>query len=330
MNRHTEQEWQFTAPPGDAAQTGISAAQPFADAQRALLRRSFAAALEQEPRVRAGSVAAVHDMRIAMRHLEVLLRAWRGYGPAWAMGARPRVRALIGALGAVRDADVQLGFLARQDGLAALEAIEPIRARLQAEREKAQARLRLVLDSPAIRSWRQGWTQHLEAHSPGSVRAQRAATAAVARGSIRHAARSLRKRARRIEDASPPQDFHQVRIRAKRLRYTLDAYASLYGDAALSYTEALGKLQTVLGELHDATVRERRFAQLVEATPALSAATSFLAGRLVGQDARALMRGRRKFAKAYRRVSRQRWRELDAVMKQVEHQAATARPGAER
>ena len=53
--------------------TPISAMQPFADTQFTMLRRYFAALLDHEPLVRAGSATAVHDMRVAARHLDVLL-----------------------------------------------------------------------------------------------------------------------------------------------------------------------------------------------------------------------------------------------------------------
>ncbi len=133
----------------------------------------------------------------------------------------------------------------------------------------------------------------------------------IARTLVRAAAQTLRKRARRIDKDSAPDDYHEVRIRAKRLRYTLDAFAELYGEAAQSYAKALGKLQTVLGEYNDATVREKRFTELVTGGPRLPASTSFLAGRLVERDVQAFKRCRKKFGRAYRRVRGRRWNELN-------------------
>ena len=117
------------------------------------------------------------------------------------------------------------------------------------------------------------------------MRAQRKLTAIVARELIRDQARDLRKRAAASMRTRLPDAFHEVRIRAKRLRYTLDAFASLYGDAAQDYIGALAKLQTVLGEYHDSNVREQRFTELVARGPRLPPSTSFLVGRLVERDA---------------------------------------------
>ena len=97
--------------PSSLGSTEISPTQLFADAQLATLRRYFAAAFAKEAEVRAGSATAVHEMRVAARHIDVLLRVFRGYGPTWAVQSRGRVRGLIKALGAVRDCDVHIGFL---------------------------------------------------------------------------------------------------------------------------------------------------------------------------------------------------------------------------
>lgn len=313
-----------------APDTALSPSQPFADAQLVILRRYFSMVMSKEADVRSGSVTAIHEMRVAARHLEVLLRMFRGFGPGWAVGARGRVHGLVKRLGAVRDCDVQLAFL---DGALTecpaeqRSAFEPIRTRLTSRHEHARTRLLQALDSPPLRHWVQEWERHLAAATPGTARAQRASTAEVARRLVRDAERALRKRARRIDGHSPPDDYHEVRIRAKRLRYTVDAFASLYGDSAQSYAQALGKLQTVLGDYHDAMVREQRFTELVTGGPRLPSSTSFLVGRLVERDVQAFERCRKKFDKAWRRVRRRRWDELNDAMKQVAQSATAATTG---
>ena len=241
----------------------------------------------KEAEVRAGSVTAVHEMRVAARHLDVLLRVFRGYGPTWAVASGARVRGLIKALGAVRDCDVQIAFLdsalASRDG-EERNAFAPIRERLISQQAKARARLlrrtRLTADArldPGMAA----------APARGDPR-QRARTAqpspaVVARELIREQARRCASGRDRIDDeCQRADDFHEVRIRAKRLRYTLDAFASLYGDAAKAYIGALARLQTVLGEYHDSTVREQRFAELVSQWPA-TAVRHLFHGRPAGR-----------------------------------------------
>ena len=316
--------------PSSLGSTEISPTQCFADAQLAMLRRYFAAAFAKEAEVRAGSATAVHEMRVAARHIDVLLRVFRGYGPTWAVQSRGRVRGLIKALGAVRDCDVHIGFLDKAlTSLSAEDraAFEPVRARLDSQHAKARSRLLSVLDSPPVQALVREWRENLAAATPGSMRAQRKPTAIVARELVRDQARALRKRARRIDENSTPDAFHEVRIRAKRLRYTLDAFSSLYGDAAHEYIRALAKLQTVLGEYHDSNVREQRFTELVARGPRLQPSTSFMVGRLVERDAQTSEKFRTAFARAYRRIRRRRWRELSDVMKSVAQAALPPAPG---
>jgi CHAD domain-containing protein len=320
--------------PASLGPTEFAGADSFAAAQLATLRRYFARVLTKEAEVRAGSVTAVHEMRVAARHLDALLRVFRGLGPTWAVSSRGRVRGLIKALGAVRDCDVQLAFLDKTiESLAPEErtAFVPVRARIEAQRTKARTRLLLALDSPPVRAFTREWREHLSAATPGSARAQRGVTAVIAYDLIRDLARKLRKRARRLGEDSPPADYHEVRIRAKRLRYALDAFASLYGEPAQAVIEALARLQTVLGEYHDSKVREQRFAELVSRAPRLPPTTSFLVGRLVERDANAAERFRETYSRAWRRVRRRRWRELTVVMKREAQSAAgspdSAKPG---
>ena len=303
----------------ELASLEISATQPFADTQFALLRRYFAVVLEKEPLVRSGSPVAVHEMRVAARHLDVLLRLFSGYGPRWAVAARGALRGLIKSLGAVRDCDVQLEYLLNSS--AALTgtdraAIEPLRERLASHRARARARLLQLLDSNRTRSWVAHWQEQLRLGTASGARARDATTATVARDFIRTTAGKLRKHADRLNDDSSADDFHRVRIRAKRLRYALDAFGSLYGDPAREYLAALAKLQHVLGEYHDSTVRAGLFAELVTQGRSVPGATSFLVGRLVERDQSDFNKCRRKFVKAYRRINRRRWRALLAEMRE--------------
>jgi CHAD domain-containing protein len=100
------------------------------------------------------------------------------------------------------------------------------------------------------------------------------------------------------------------------LRYTLDAFGSLYGAAATEYVDAVAKLQRVLGDYQDSAVRAGMFADLVTRGRHVPAATSFLVGRLVERDQHNFEKCRRKFAKAYRRIKRRRWRALEAAMRE--------------
>jgi CHAD domain-containing protein len=175
-----------------------------------------------------------------------------------------------------------------------------------------------------MRAWVEHWLEQLRLGTASSARARQAITAKVARDLIRATARKLRKRADALKETSDADAFHEVRIRAKRLRYALDAFGSLYGEAAQEYLDALARLQHVLGEFHDSAVRTEMFAQIVTHGRRVPAATSFLVGRLVERDQRKFEKCRRRFAKAYRRIRRGRWRALSEAMREMESSISPA------
>jgi triphosphatase len=306
-----------------AGARGIHAAQPFEHSLMAILRRFFAALLTNEPRVRLGSPVAVHEMRVAARHLDAILRATRDTTPEWARQAHGAVRSLVKRLGAVRDCDVQLAHLdatmAAQE--ADREALRPLRERIAGERTRAHGQLLRELDSPPGRAFQERWLAELGAEPASASAADSAPRAgAVARELIRAQARKLRKRAGKLGRESGPDDYHRVRMTAKRLRYVLAAFESLYGPAGREFTRALAKLQDVLGEFHDAVVRDQRYAELVNRA-LLPPATGFVIGRIVERDSAAFARCRERFPKAYRRVRGRRWR---ALLESMERQAECA------
>ena len=310
--------------------TPISATQPFADTQFTMLRRYFAAMLDHEPLVRAGSTTAVHEMRVAARHLDVLLRlfpvtAHAGPPPRAARCARSSSRSVPCVTGMCSSPICMSRSrpwamrIAQRSNLCVRES--------PSQRAHARARLLRWLDSNRMRAWVGHWLEQLRLGTASSARARQAITAKVARDLIRSTARKLRKRADALNETSSADAFHEVRIRAKRLRYALDAFGSLYGDAAREYLDALARLQNVLGEFHDSAVRTEMFGDIVTHGRRVPAATSFLVGRLVERDQRKFEKCRRRFAKAYRRIRRGRWRALSEAMRELESTTSPAPVG---
>lgn len=302
-----------------APRARIAAATPFEQAVLAVLGRYFDATLRHESQVRLGGDAAVHEMRVAARHLDVLLKAFANHAPRWAVRSRRVVRALVKALGAVRDCDVQLAWLrtaGAKSGVAGAST-DLLVAKIESDRHAARAGLLALFDAADLREWIHSWQRQFDGvrATDAAARPPAQTTAAFARDLIRAQARKLRKRADRIGHRSSPDDYHEIRLRAKRLRYTLGAFEELYGEAGQDYLRALARLQTVLGDLHDANVRADRFSGY--AAGGLPAVASFALGRLVERDARALDTSRARFPKAYRRVRRRRWRDLQAAMEQA-------------
>jgi CHAD domain-containing protein len=129
--------------------------------------------------------------------------------------------------------------------------------------------------------------------------------------------RKLRKYGARIGRHSTLEDFHQVRIRARRLRHVLEAFAGLYGEAAARHLAALERLQDLLGNYHDAGVRAERLRKM-SGDPTLTREASFMLGQLVARGAREEADCRSGFERSWRRVRKKRWRALAAALTAAE------------
>ncbi len=59
---------------------------------------------------------------------------------------------------------------------------------------------------------------------------------------------------RKLDRASRAKDMHAFRLKTKHLRYTLEAFVSLYGPGLKPRVDRLRPIQNALGELNDCEV----------------------------------------------------------------------------
>ena len=239
-----------------------------------------------DPHARLGlDVEGVHQARVATRRLRSDLRTVRALvDPAWAVPLREELAWLADALGAVRDADVLTGRL--RD---ALERLDPqdrdggrlFADRLADQRAAARAELDAVLSSDRYVALLDSLVAaccapHLVAPDQDGPAEQ--VLPDLVRGPWRH----LRTDVRALGDDPADADLHRVRIRAKRLRYAAELAAGALGRRAERMATAAARLQTVLGDHHDAVVMERWIRATVDA--ATTPPQAFVAGLLAGQE----------------------------------------------
>jgi inorganic triphosphatase YgiF len=115
--------------------------------------------------------------------------------------------------------------------------------------------------------------------------------------------RRLKKRARHLRRASPPER-HRVRIAAKKLRYAAEFFAPLYSTARSNvYLSRLAKIQTALGRLNDMATAEQlseELAQTGKVSLSIARAGGVVSGWAAGSEAKevaAAAKAWRKFAK---------------------------------
>jgi CHAD domain-containing protein len=249
-------------------------------------------------------VEALHQFRVAIRKLRSHLAAFaRFLVPATVEPLRNQLRWLGGLAGPVRDADVllerlsdRLGQMSRADTGAAAELLGRLaadRARLHQELKDGMRseRYDLLLDAVARISTSPCLREEADVDIDDAV--------TVLGATARDRWRTLR---RNVEDAGPQADLHQlhqIRIRAKRARYTAEASAFAYGKPARKLARAAEDVQTVLGELQDAVVAD----QWLRAAAEEDDRTARTAGELIAVEQQEIEQRRRSWPKTWSAIS---------------------------
>lgn len=201
----------------------------------------------------------VHQARVATRRLRSDLRTFRSLvEPTFASAVRDELGWLAAILGEVRDGDVLLErFRGRAADLSDDEraGATGLLATLEDDRSAAHARL---LDT--LRSTR--YAELLDrlvgaANAPVLLDAAATPAADVVPGLVRGPWHALAKHVKKLDGSPADEQLHEIRIRAKRVRYAADAVAPIVGKQARSFARAAAGLQECLGDLNDAVVAAR-------------------------------------------------------------------------
>jgi inorganic triphosphatase YgiF len=234
------------------------------DSVASAARKIFAAQLRRvraaDPGTRAGRDAeALHEQRVALRRLRAAARTF-------AAGIPPRLREQFAGelrwlgqeLGAVRDVDVQLVNLAsyaEQLGTDKRRHLTALRRHLERERAARRATLVAALESRRYIRLLIALERFAGAPPPRRPRGDAALPVAkVGRRTVKRALRRLMKRGDAIAPMPEADDLHTLRIRAKRLRYVLEALRPIAGAPGRKLLRQLVRLQDVLGRFNDAMV----------------------------------------------------------------------------
>ena len=116
-----------------------------------------------------------------------------------------------------------------------------------------------------------------------------------------------RRRRSRITDASPAEDLHDLRKRAKELRYLLETFPPTTGRAARVAIKELKALQDVLGTFQDSEAQREAlysFATDMMAGDGASARTIFAMGEIAARLQEDQDTSRAQFAAMFERFSR--------------------------
>jgi CHAD domain-containing protein len=260
----------------------------------------------------------LHDMRVATRRTRAALSLFEDALPVRSRHVRTELGWLADALGAVRDLDVQLERLEGWIQDVPSEdraALADLRALLRRERDEARRLLLVSLDSARYERLVAGFTAMLRQGPSRRSAAARAPAGAVVPSLIEARHRSATKSARRARRSGDPADYHQTRIRLKRLRYALEFVSEIYERRTGKYLRHVVRLQDVLGLMQDARVAGTRLHELATAQGSgLSPTTVFVMGGVSERYRSESESLARKVPHLLKELGGPEWRKLSALM----------------
>jgi CHAD domain-containing protein len=265
-------------------------------------------------------VEDVHQARVATRRLRSNLKTFRPVlDPVWLGHTRAQLKWLGEVFGRVRDTDVLARRLAEANGGSAAGSAGQLELRsdLESQRRIACSELANVLDDDrylTVLDRLDAAAERPPLYAPGGShgarsRPQSGDTPAVrALPKLVHSQwRALRRTVRKSRSHPSDRELHRIRIKAKQLRYASELAAPVIGKPARRTAAAAQRLQTILGEHHDAVAAEQWLrGEALHVTPAASFSAGLLSAELHHRQ-QTLRRRWRAVWRDLERSKRRRW-----------------------
>jgi CHAD domain-containing protein len=258
-------------------------------------------------------VEFLHDLRVAVRRSRSTVKLLGDVlPPALVAWVTPQLKLLGDLTTPSRDLDVLLQELPSMTaGLTngRPEDVEPLVLHLAALRADERRRLAVGLRSPRFERFRARWRASLLALATWDGQPGGGPTAAeVVVERLDRAHRRVLRLGSRITDASPAEDLHDLRKRAKELRYLLESFPPTTDPAGARVAiKELKALQDVLGTFQDSEAQREALHSLATdmmSRDGASARTMFAMGEIAARLQEEQDTSRAQFAVMFERFSR--------------------------
>jgi CHAD domain-containing protein len=304
---------------GDLPETPADATQPrkwktagAGEVVLAYLRGQFEELLHLDLLVRRDEPDAIHRMRVAARRMRAALQEFRRLiRGAEAESVVDELRWLGRELGRARDEEVLCDLLVTRIGEVPVEnRLGPVQARVAGHfaprMAAAEVNLRAVLDSTRYLELLNDLEAFLAA-PPFTAAAEEPAAGTLPR-LVRRSRRRVNRRMRTAAAADGGERdsaLHEARKAAKRARYAAEVASPVVGKPARKSAKAFKKIQSTLGDQHDAVIATEALRDLgIRAYGAGESAFTYglLHERLSERAARLADRAEDEWERAARRV----------------------------
>lgn len=278
-----------------------------ADLVGSSLTRGLARLVENDPLMRQGEPEGVHQMRVAARRIRSDLGTFAPLvDEGWSAELIHELRWLGESLGRVRDLDVlrtRLEASAEGSG----SALIPLFNKLADEHETAREEMRAAMVDGRYRDLLDRLIEAARLPMLTQLADERASR--LAPQLVGPPWRKLKKAARSLDTASPVEDWHRVRIKAKRARYAaeavLPALSGSQAKGARRFAAGAAQVQEALGGLQDAAVARETIARCLK-DAGKDPVLHFAAGRLYEKESHSADRSRASFARVWAKLDRRK------------------------
>lgn len=206
-----------------------------------------------------GEVGEIHDLRVAIRRLRTAMSDLSGI-----LAERPLKRVkhdlknLAEALGTIRDQDVAILLLQEFAVLAEKQSIrdgiDEMIDQHRKKRKRAHSRLQEDFDSGSFNKLRDRFSKRIADSISQPELFDSPKMRDVAKAMVMMRLQKFRAMGDAIRRPLDAGKLHELRIAAKRLRYTIELFGTLCGDEIASFAPELAKLQSHLGDVHDCDI----------------------------------------------------------------------------
>jgi CHAD domain-containing protein len=213
-------------------------------------------------------IELLHDLRVAVRCSRMVLGQLKGvFVPAAIEPFRRELKWLGTVTGSCRDLDVYLNEI---DSYRALlpdklaGALAPLEQHLRGARVDAHKQVVLHLSSPRFCRFLAEWQDYLTGPGDGgqATPAGNRPVSEIADERIRRAYQRFVSKGSKLGDEPQPALLHRLRIDAKKLRYLLELFHSLYDSQQVEHlVRKLKRIQDTLGDYNDLEVQRQSLAE---------------------------------------------------------------------
>ncbi|MCH8874909.1 CHAD domain-containing protein [candidate division KSB1 bacterium] len=298
-------------------QSGMSAKQ----ATVIILKRLLELMRQNEPGIKTDiDTEFLHDYRVAVRRTRSALTQIKGIFPEEIVRRFKKDFAAVGkSTNQLRDLDVYLLNKERFKAMLPEEQrpkLEPLFQFLEAERKKQHHEFVQALNGASYNEMLTQWETLLNTTESGEEKAKNAnkPVVSLARKFICKQYHQVMNLGNVIDDSTPDEELHKLRIECKKLRYLLEFYAALFPQKEMAFLiKQLKSLQDNLGEFNDLCVQQpelKKFMDRVIPSHNESIATAVAIGGLIANLYHRQQQVRMAFSQKFQEFSQQENAEL--------------------